>query len=102
MMSPVTWKDLNSSQFGPFGMMDMFGLDVVRQAWQEKDSDSSHLMHKDKIVDFLLQYTDKNYLGLKTFRGFYNYKDIDINYKKAVKGFRKEPKNRGDRPVLGN
>ena len=78
----AAWKDLNSSQFGPFGMMDMFGLDVVRQAWQEKDSDSFHLMYKDKIVDLLSQYTDKNYLGLKTFRGFYNYKDIDINYKK--------------------
>lgn len=79
----AAWKSLNISQVGPFGMMDMFGLDIVKQAWQEKEVDSFHIMHQNKIVKLLSEYTDNSYLGLKTGRGFYNYSNIDFGHEKS-------------------
>ena len=47
------WKELNKSEFGPFGMMDIFGLDVVKGAWDEKEEGSSHIIYKEKILGLL-------------------------------------------------
>ena len=77
------WKDMNKSEFGPFGMMDMFGLDVVKGSWDEKEEGSSHIVYKEKILGFLSQYTENESLGRKTGRGFYDYSNLQNEHSKS-------------------
>ena len=73
------WKNANDSKLGPFGIMDMLGLDVIKNAWEEQDKESRLIDHKEKILKHLSSYIDKNNLGIKTGEGFLTYSDIDIN-----------------------
>jgi len=73
------WKNANNSKLGPFGIMDMLGLDVIKNAWEEQDKESRLIDHKEKILKHLSSYIDKNNLGIKTGEGFLNHSNIDIN-----------------------
>jgi len=73
------WKNANNSKLGPFGIMDMLGLDVIKNAWEEQDKESRLIDHKEKILKHLSSYIDKNNLGIKTGEGFLNYSNIHIN-----------------------
>jgi len=73
------WKNANKSKLGPFGIMDMLGLDVIKNAWEEQDKESRLIEHKEKILKHLSLYIDKNNLGIKTGEGFLNHSNIDIN-----------------------
>ena len=73
------WKNANDSKLGPFGIMDMLGLDVIKNAWEEQDEESRFIDHKEKILKYLSSYIDKNNLGIKTGEGFLNYSNIHIN-----------------------
>ena len=75
----AAWKDANDCVLGPFGIMDMLGLDVIKNAWEEQDEKSRLIDHKEKILKYLSSYIDKNNLGIKTGEGFLNYSNIDIN-----------------------
>ena len=56
------WKNANDSKLGPFGIMDMLGLDVIKNAWEEQDKESRLIDHKEKILKHLSSYIDKNKL----------------------------------------
>ena len=73
------WKNANNSKLGPFGIMDMLGLDVIKNAWEEQDEESRLIDHKEKILKHLSSYIDKNNLGIKTGEGFLNHSNIDIS-----------------------
>ena len=73
------WKNANDSKLGPFGIMDMLGLDVIKNAWEEQDEESRLIDHKEKILKHLSSYIDKNNLGIKTGEGFLNHSNIDIS-----------------------
>ena len=73
------WKNANDSKLGPFGIMDMLGLDVIKNAWEEQDEESRLIDHKEKILKHLSTYIDKNKLGIKTGEGFLNHSNIDIS-----------------------
>ena len=73
------WKNANDSKLGPFGVMDMLGLDVIKNAWEEQDEESRLIDHKEKILKHLSTYVDQNKLGIKTGEGFLNHSNINIS-----------------------
>ncbi len=67
------WMTLYEISYGPFGMMDRVGLDVVRDIemvyYEESGAD------RDAPPRMLLKMIERGELGLKTGRGFYTYPD---------------------------
>lgn len=72
------WKDANDCVLGPFGIMDMLGLDVIKNSWEEQDKEFRLIEHKEKILNFLSTFIDKNNLGIKTGNGFFNYSSLNV------------------------
>ncbi len=65
------WMCLYGMETGPFGMMDMIGLDVVRDieiVYFEESGDE-----RDRPPRILLERIERGDLGVKTGRGFYDY-----------------------------
>jgi len=67
------WMNNRAAPMGPFGMMDLFGIDVVFDSWQQEKKDPTVEALKPKIVPFLKPKVDGGELGMKTGRGFYAY-----------------------------
>ncbi len=71
------------TEYGPFGMMDLVGLDTmlsINEFW------SKRLLHVPKLdpvfrrnMKFLRSYVDKGHLGRKTGKGFYEYPADDAS-----------------------
>jgi 3-hydroxybutyryl-CoA dehydrogenase len=72
------WKDANDCLLGPFGIMDMLGLDVIKNSWEGQDKEFRLIEHKEKILNFLSTFIDKNNLGIKTGNGFFNYSSLNV------------------------
>ena len=66
------WMGVTKMVVGPFGILDAVGLDL---AWQITNSGAKLTGDKQlqAQADFLKQYVDKGWLGVKSGRGFYNY-----------------------------
>lgn len=65
------WLKYQHSAIGPFGLMDLFGLNVVYDSWQKPRNEPDAL--KQKITEFLAGYVDAGQLGVKSAGGFYSY-----------------------------
>ncbi len=69
-----SWMKVHEMRVGPFGMIDIVGLDVavdVGEAMKAKGQPG----HWEEIREFLQTYMDEGRLGVKTGRGFYTYPD---------------------------
>ena len=68
------WMIVMKMPIGPFGMLDMVGLETV---WHITDywAKRLHSRQLKKNAAFLKEYVDKGWLGVKTGRGFYTYPD---------------------------
>lgn len=78
------WMIANSQPAGPFGMMDMVGLDVVRDiemAYYHESGDES-----DAPPRILLDKIEKGELGVKTGKGFYTYPNPSYQNPSWLKG----------------
>jgi 3-hydroxybutyryl-CoA dehydrogenase len=67
------WMIFTGMSIGPFGRMDMIGLDVVRDiemVYYRESGDES-----DAPPRLLLDKTERGELGVKTGKGFYTYPD---------------------------
>ncbi|MDM7999222.1 MAG: 3-hydroxyacyl-CoA dehydrogenase [Dehalococcoidia bacterium] len=67
------WIGVTKTVVGPFGMLDFIGLDLawqISEKWAKSNSDPQQRAR----ADFLRQYVDKGWLGVKSGRGFYHYK----------------------------
>jgi len=65
------WKIFTGMPKGPFGLMDIIGLDVIydiEMMYYKESGDSD-----DKPPDMLKEMVEKGYLGVKTGKGFYEY-----------------------------
>lgn len=67
------WIKYRQGPMGPFGMMDLFGLDVVIDSWQQPKIDETMEKLKGKIIGFISPYIEAQSLGMKSKQGFYQY-----------------------------
>ena len=66
------WTGVMKTLVGPFGILDFVGLDLawqINEMFAEVSGDTQHQAR----ADFLKQYVDKGWLGVKSGRGFYTY-----------------------------
>jgi 3-hydroxybutyryl-CoA dehydrogenase len=84
------WMIFMDQDIGPFGMMDMIGLDVVRDIemvyWRETGDPN------DAPPPLLVDKVERGELGVKTGRGFYSYPEP--TYMRP--GFRRQSNTRSD------
>jgi 3-hydroxybutyryl-CoA dehydrogenase len=67
------WMTLYETPYGPFGMMDGVGLDVVRDIERVYHEESG--AERDAPPRLLLEMIERGELGVKTGKGFYTYPD---------------------------
>lgn len=67
------WMVSQGAPIGPFGLMDLFGLNVIFDSWQQPKERAAGL--QTKIVSFITPYVQRHDLGVKTGKGFYSYPD---------------------------
>ena len=73
------WMLVFGTPYGPFGLMDMIGLDVVRDIEMQYYLDSGDESDKPpKLLDDLIS---QGSLGVKSGQGFYSYPDPDYKNK---------------------
>jgi 3-hydroxybutyryl-CoA dehydrogenase len=65
------WMIFNGAPLGPFGLMDMIGLDVIRDIEQVYYDESGE--ERDAPPRLLLDKVEQGELGVKTGKGFYKY-----------------------------
>lgn len=69
-----SWMKVHDARVGPFGMLDIVGLDVAVDIGQGL-LDRGHPGHWEEIREFVQLYIDEGRLGVKTGQGFYTYPD---------------------------
>jgi enoyl-CoA hydratase/3-hydroxyacyl-CoA dehydrogenase len=67
------WMTDRSAPMGPFGMMDLFGLDLMRDSWSTPSDDPHREAVRTRIEPFLGALVDNGRLGQKSGSGFYTY-----------------------------
>jgi 3-hydroxybutyryl-CoA dehydrogenase len=67
------WMSDRQAPMGPFGMMDLFGLDLMLDSWKHPSPDPRREAFRERVVPFLSAYLESGKLGLKSGRGFYDY-----------------------------
>ena len=70
------WMSIYKTDYGPFGLMDRVGLDVVRDIEMVYYRESGD--PRDKPPKILLDKIERGELGIKTGKGFYSYPDPDF------------------------
>lgn len=81
------WIHHRNAPMGPFGMMDLFGLNVVYDSWHDQAPKAASAAIREKAIEFLSGYIEAGKLGMKTGAGFYDYPDPAY----AMEGFSAEP-----------
>lgn len=71
-----TWMISRQAGAGPFGLMDLFGLNLIYDSWQYRE-DAAIAELKPKIIELLGPRVERGELGVKSGRGFYQYPAAD-------------------------
>jgi 3-hydroxybutyryl-CoA dehydrogenase len=69
------WMSDRGAPMGPFGMIDLFGLDLVLDAWRRPSDDPDWESFRADAMALLAEQVDRGRLGIKTGEGFYDYPD---------------------------
>jgi 3-hydroxybutyryl-CoA dehydrogenase len=67
------WMGGRQATMGPFGMMDLFGVNVIHDSWQSRGRDAFTERLRPKILALLQPMIDRGELGMKSGSGFYQY-----------------------------
>ncbi len=78
------WMIFTGMKIGPFGLMDLVGLDVVRDIEMEYYHESGD--ERDFPPMLLVDKVEKGELGVKTGKGFYTYPDPVFQQPSWLKG----------------
>lgn len=86
------WMSQQVVKIGPFGLIDLFGLNVVYESWQNPRPISDYEIIKAKVMTLLKPYIELDELGVKKGKGFYSYPNPDYAqlYFLSVEDDRKE------------
>lgn len=69
------WMSDRGAPMGPFGMLDLFGLDLVLDDWRNPTELPNRLAVRDRAISLLEDHVDAGRLGQKSGTGFYGYPD---------------------------
>jgi len=67
------WMSHRNDTTGPFGKMDLFGLNLILDSWLYGKGDLYRQSLRPRILELLQPYVDRGDLGIKSGRGFYSY-----------------------------
>jgi 3-hydroxybutyryl-CoA dehydrogenase len=67
------WMADRGAPMGPFGMMDLFGLELIMHSWQRPSEDPDREALREKVLPLLKSLVDQGRLGLRSACGFYDY-----------------------------
>jgi 3-hydroxybutyryl-CoA dehydrogenase len=67
------WMRQRRAPMGPFGMMDLFGLNLIMDSWEHREGDAQQAALRPRVLELLRPYVERGELGMKTGRGFYAY-----------------------------
>jgi len=67
------WMSGRGAAMGPFGMIDLFGINLIRDAWQYRQESPATADLRSRILALLQPMVDRGELGVKSGRGFYQY-----------------------------
>ena len=67
------WMSHRNDTMGPFGKMDLFGLNLILDSWLYGKRDLYRESLRPRMLELLQPYVDRGDLGMKSGRGFYRY-----------------------------
>jgi enoyl-CoA hydratase/3-hydroxyacyl-CoA dehydrogenase len=67
------WMSERGAPMGPFGMIDLFGLELILHSWQRPSDNPSREELRPRVFAMLSDHVDNGRLGLKSGSGFYDY-----------------------------
>jgi 3-hydroxybutyryl-CoA dehydrogenase len=80
------WMLIHNPKWGPFGMMDREGLEIVKERIEERGRLFDFFAEAARnIAEFLQGYISQGYLGEKSGRGFYTYPDPAYSRKDFIR-----------------
>lgn len=71
------WMASQAAQMGPFGMIDLFGLPLVRDTWLHRDKHDALQAFREPVLALLESKVEEGKLGMKSGAGFYSYPNPD-------------------------
>lgn len=67
------WMSSRNAPMGPFGMIDLFGLNLILDSWEHKGDGLYYPELRQQAAAFLRAYVERGETGMQTGRGFYRY-----------------------------
>jgi 3-hydroxybutyryl-CoA dehydrogenase len=67
------WMIQQGVPIGPFGLIDLFGINVIYDSWQKPRSTPNYEENKADVMALIQPYIDRQELGAKSMKGFYQY-----------------------------
>ena len=67
------WMNSRSALIGPFGLLDLFGLNLIYDKWQHRQDESIVPGLSAGALDLLRPYVERGELGMHSGKGFYRY-----------------------------
>jgi len=69
----LAWMIQQGVPIGPFGLIDLFGINVIYDSWQKPRSTPNYEENKADVMALVQPYIDRQELGAKSMKGFYQY-----------------------------
>lgn len=67
------WMVQTGAEIGPFGLIDLFGIDIIADSSEQRPASEFVNRNKTQIDGILSPFRQRKALGVKTGKGFYDY-----------------------------